>query len=220
MAEVGLKSIEDVKFKEDLKNLLSFSPDHIIKIKDLFALEKGKINFLESQVENLSKSLNISKEILLSCSRISGFILKKTIEDDILPSNIVNELKELAKENSIVFPDILIQSLTDLFTINDEWKKSYRVSIYENAVIDNLTSITCVHELRAIFDKDNKQIVSYLPILIITFRLTSIKDESKHFTFQTDENGLSKLLGFLNNYKDSLNLIKENLKDKINIWNK
>ena len=193
----------------DFKKLLSLNISQLKSFKNSFK-QGDKFDFNENFIDKYLKEVKIDINKLSSISAVVKYVYKYIIENSITSNEIDTELKLLADKSDIKLPENKLKILLDLFEVSDATIEEYSDSPYLHSVIPNLTSTVALFDLRAIYKgTDSKELKSFKPISVIRLGAVDDKDNKNYFRFQTDLQGLNKLIEYFEEYRDKLIQLEE-----------
>lgn len=217
---LGIALISNEAFLRDIKKVLSVPP------KTLFAMAEFTNTNIGITIPETDKLLEIWKETGKSSDDLSGVygvlrhLFNEAVNEKVDINTLIDEIDEFCKEKVISGFEERKEALRTFLTPNPEYLRLRSYSDYLFGVIPSVKSVTGVVQLRAAFaDNHSTKIIGYVPLLQIQLKVKHPNEEQDDtFIFQVDEQGLKKLLRYLNEYQSQLLSLKDATSSKLTVY--
>ncbi len=208
MAKKNLSVYATDEFVNDFKKLILLTQSNLKLFKETFKKDES-FDFEDTElIEGYLSHIKIDIETLSSISAVVKFIFKHILENAVSSKEIETELKLLSEKSKTKLSNNKLKLLVELFSVSQNVMEEYSDSPYLRSIIPNLNSTIALFDLRAVYN-DSDEFKSLKPVSIIRFETKDDKDNKSQFRFQTDLEGLNKLIEYLEEYKGKLSKLEE-----------
>lgn len=195
-------------FLEDLKKLLSLSPETIRLVAEVANTDEG-LDTSDETVAGIVRETKIDSRTIFSALRLTLFLRKRSSKRDIPIDGVMSELAAYCEAKQLSDYGPSLEAARSLIEMKEAFIESRRRSRVEDGVLYSLKSVSAVQDLRAVFNDD--EVKELVPILLMRLTLENDMEEEKRFSFQMTKTQFEKFQKAVEEYKEDVDKLEKYL---------